>query len=379
MKFLHLIWAGIWRKLDRSILTLISIVNAFLIFGLLQGLATGIDNVAKGSDAAVLMTFSKVSQIEPMPMGHAAQIATVPGVKAVTPMVIFTGTYQSQLQYVPALAVNIDQYMAVYPDVAKKVPPAAIQAMHQTRNGALVGQQMAQRYGWKVGQTVPIKSLLWMNRDGGATWPVKVVALLPPKSGPPMLVNYDYVDQGRTLSQGTASFFYLKTADPKRATEIAAKVDALFANSPHETRTLTPKQMAQTQFKQIGDVALVINAIVGAIFFALLLSVAAVMAQSMRERTAELAILKTLGFSDGAVLGLVLAETLVFCLFSAGIGLGLAELAFPVIRNTIGFQASAGPILLAGLGFALALALISGLPPAIRAMRLQIVDALAGR
>ena len=194
-----------------------------------------------------------------------------------------------------------------------------------------------------------------------------------------MLVNYAYVDEGRTQSKGTASFFFLKTTDPKLATEIGAKVDALFANSPHETRTVTPRQMAQTQFKQIGDIALVINAIVGAIFFALLFSVGAVMAQSVRERTPELAILKTIGFTDGAVMALLLTETLVFCLFAAGIGLGLAEIAFPLIRKSIGFQASAGPILLAGLGFAVALAVISGAPPAIRAMRLQIVDALAGR
>lgn len=377
MKFLHLVWSGIWRKLDRSILTLISIVNAFLIFGLLQGLSSGIDNVAKESTAAVLMTFSKVSQIEPIPMGHAAQIRNVPGVKAVTPMVIFSGTYRSPLQIVPAIAVKVDEYLAIYPDV--KAAPAAIRAMHETRNGALVGQKLAKAYGWKLGDTVPLRSVLWLNRDGGATWPVKIVGVLGSKSGPGMLVNYDYVDEGRTQSKGTASFFFLKTVDPKRATEIGAKVDALFANSPHETRTITPRQMAQSQFKQIGDIALVINAIVGAIFFALLFSVAAVMAQSVRERTPELAILKTLGFSDTAVLGLLLAETLLFCLFAAGIGLGLAELAFPLIRNAIGFQASAGPILLAGLGFAVALAVISGVPPAVRAMRLQIVDALAGR
>lgn len=378
MKFLHLVWSGIWRKLDRSILTLVSIVNAFLIFGLLQGLSSGIDNVAKESSAAVLMTFSKVSQIEPIPMGHAAQIRSVPGVKAVTPMVIFTGTYRTPLQYVPAIAVNLDQYLTVYPDV--KVAPAALTAMRQTRNGALVGKKLAQGYGWKLGDTVPLHSLLWLNRDGGATWPVKIVGFLGgERGGPTMLVNYDYVDEGRTQSKGTASFFFLKTSDPKLANQIGARVDALFANSAHETRTLTPRQMAQTQFKQIGDIALVVNAIVGAIFFALLFSVGSVMAQSVRERTPELAILKTVGFSDGAVLGLLLAETLVFCLFAAGIGLGLAELAFPLIRKTIGFQASAGPILLAGLGFAVALAVISGVPPAIRAMRLQIVDALAGR
>jgi putative ABC transport system permease protein len=378
MKYLPLVWAGIWRKRGRAILTLLSIVNAFLIFGLLQGLATGIDNVAKESSAAVLMATSKVSMIEPLPMGHAAQIRNVPGVVAVTPMVIFTGTYRSPNQYVPAIAVNVDEYLAVYPKV--KVPAAARAAMRQTRNGALVGERLAKAYGWKVGDTVPLKSVLWVNRDGSTTWPVKIVGLLPKgNSGAAMMVNYDYVDEGRSQAKGTTNFFMLKTVDPKRATEIAAAVDRLFANSPNETRTVTARQMAQSQFKQIGDIALVINAIVGAIFFALLFSVGAVMAQSMRERIPELAVLKTLGFTDGGVLALVLAETLVFCLFCAGIGLGLAELAFPLIKARIGFEAAGGPILFAGLGFAVALALISGLPPAIRAMRLQIVDALAGR
>lgn len=377
MKYLPLVWAGIWRKRGRAILTLLSIVNAFLIFGLLQGLASGIDNVAKESTAAVLMTTSKVSLIEPLPMGHAAQIRNVPGVTAVTPMVIFTGTYRSPTQYVPAIAVKVDDYLAVYPNV--KVSPQAREAMRQTRNGALVSDGLAKSYGWKIGDTVPLKSVLWANRDGSTTWPVKIAGIIPRGSGPGMMVNYEYVDEGRTQSKGTTSFFMLKTVDPKRATQIGAAVDKLFANSPNETRTITARQMAQSQFKQIGDIALVINAIVGAIFFALLFSVGAVMAQSMRERIPELAVLKTLGFTDGGVLALLLAETLVFCLFCAGIGLGLAELAFPLVKESIGFEAAAGPILLAGLGFAVVLALISGLPPAIRAMRLQIVDALAGR
>lgn len=375
MKFLHLVWAGIWRKRGRAILTLLSIVNAFLIFGLLQGLSSGIDNVAKESGAAVLMSFSKVSQIEPLPMGHAAQIRTVKGVTAVTPMVIFTGTYRTQTQYVPAMAVNVEEYLTVYPNV--KVTPAARQAMRTTRDGALVGERLAKSYGLKVGDTLPVRSMLWVNRDGSQTWPLKVVGLI--KGGPGTLVNYDYVDEGRTQAKGTASMFLLKTSDPKRSAEIGEAVDRLFANSPYETRTITPRQMAQGQIKQIGDIALVINAIVGAIFFALLFSVGAVMAQSMRERIPELAILKTLGFTDRGVLALILTETLVFCVFSAAIGLGIAAALFPVIRNTIGFQASAGAILFTGFGFAVALALVCGLPPAWRASRLQIVDALAGR
>jgi putative ABC transport system permease protein len=317
-----------------------------------------------------------VSQIEPLPLGHAAQIRTVPGITAVTPMVIFTGTYRSPTQYVPAMAVNVDEYLSVYPRI--KVGKAARDAMRQTRNGVLMGERLAKAYGLKVGDTFPIKSLLWVNRDGGQVWPVKVVGLIQ-GSGPAVLVNYDYVDEGRTQSKGTASFFMLRIADPKKGAEIGSAVDRLFANSPYETRTITARQMAQSQIKQIGDIAFVVNAIVGAIFFALLFSVGAVMAQSMRERTAELGILKTLGFTDGGVLTLVMAETLIFCLFSAAIGLGIAEALFPLVRKTIGFQASAGPIAFAGLGFAVALALVCGLPPAWRAMRLQIVDALAGR
>jgi putative ABC transport system permease protein len=278
---------------------------------------------------------------------------------------------------VPAIAVDIANYKSVNPDL--KVSAAQVAAMSRTRNGALVGERLAKGYGWKVGDTVPIRSMLWQNRDGGAVWPVKVVGVLGKGSGPAMLVNYAYVDEGRTQQQGTASFFFLRTTDPKQAAQISSRVDALFANSPHETRTITPKEMARNQLKQIGNIALVINAIVGAIFFALLFSVGAVMAQQVRERIPELAILKTLGFTDSGVLALVIAETLLFCVFSAAIGLGLAELAFPLIRKTIGFEASAGMIAFAGLGFAVALALVAGLPPAIRAMRLQIVDALAGR
>jgi putative ABC transport system permease protein len=171
----------------------------------------------------------------------------------------------------------------------------------------------------------------------------------------------------------------LRVADPNHANQIARAVDQMFANSPHETKTATQRQLAQDQLKQIGDIGLVVNEIVGAAFFALLFSVGSVMMQSVRERTPELAVLKTLGFSDGAVLALIVGEAIILCLISAAIGLGLAAMAFPVIKAGIGFNVQAGPVLLVGLVLAVALALVVGLPPAIRGMRLSIVDALAGR
>jgi putative ABC transport system permease protein len=375
MKWLPLVWAGIWRKKGRSILTLVAIVNAFLMFGLLQGLSTGIDNITRDSNAAVLMAFSKISQIEPLPMGLGEQIKTVPGVAAVSPMVIFTGTLKTNVQYVPAVAVDVDQFLTV--NRRLKTSAGGLEAMRQTRNGALANPQLMKNYGWKVGDTVPINSLLWVNRDGSRIWPVKIVGTI--SGGPPMLVNYSFVDEGRNQSNGTTSFFLIRIADPTKAAQVGAAVDALFANSPNETKTITQRQMASEQLKQVGDIGLVITAIVGAIFFALLFTVGAVMAQSMRERIPELAVLKTLGMTDAGVLTLLLTETLIFCLFSAGIGLGLAQIAFPLVRKTIGLEIDAGLILSLGFMLAAGLAVICGLPPAIRAMRLRIVDALAGR
>jgi len=381
VKFAPLIWAGVWRKPGRAILTLLSIVTAFLLFGLLQGFASGLNQAGSQTRADVLLTFARVSQIEPLPVSQAAQIKSVPGVAAVTPVVLFTGTYRTPLQLVPAFAVDIDQLAAADPDL---ITPAQIQAMHAHRDGILASSLIAGRYGWKIGDSVPIRSFQWTNRvSGGSTWTLDVVGVHGGAQDDFFknitLVNYDFIDQARTTSQGTASLFVLRIADPNRASQIGGAVDRLFANSPHETKTATQRQLAQDQLKQIGDIGLVVNEIVAAAFFALLFSVGSVMMQSVRERTPELAVLKTLGFTDGGVMGLVLGEAITLCLFAAAIGLGLAYVTFPGIRALTGFGIRGGPVMGVGLLIAVGLALIVGLPPAIRGMRLSIVEALAGR
>ena len=381
MKFLNLVWAGIWRKKGRAILTLLSIVNAFLMFGLLQGFTSGIDNAVKETRADILYSYSRVSILEGLPLGHIAQIKTVKGVQAVTPLVVFTSTYRTPGNFVQALGVDPETFFVTYP--ALSASPAALQKMHQLRTGALMGSDLAKSQGWKVGDTVPLRSQFWPNKDGSATWPVTIagtyVSKDPNFGASSLLINYDYIDQGRTSQNGTANLFILRVADPKKAGDISADVDKLFANSPHETKTATQHEYAMNQLKQIGDISLVVRAIMGAVFFALLLSVGAVMMQSVRERTNELGVLKTLGFTDQGVLALVFTESLVFCLFCAAIGLGVAFVLFPVIKSRIGFAMQPGPAMSLGLVAAVVLALVTGLPPAIRAMRLQIVDALAGR
>ncbi|MEO6378237.1 MAG: ABC transporter permease [Caulobacteraceae bacterium] len=380
MKFFHLVWAGIWRRKGRAILTLLSVMNAFLLFGLLQGFASGLNQAVADTRADMLFAFSRVSQIEPLPMGHRAQIAAVPGVRNVSPMLIFSSTYQKPTQRVNAMAVDLQEFFAS--STSLKIPPAQLQAAARTRNGAVVQDTLAQKYGWKIGDRIPLKSLLWTNRDGSTTWPVDVVGIYTSTdkfSMAPMLVNYDFVDEGRTTSNGTTSFFVVRLNDPQRANEIGVQIDKLFANSPYETKSSTVRQMAQDQIKRIGDIGLVINAIVGAVFFALLFSVGSVMMQAVRERTPELAVLKTVGFTDGGVLWLILAESLLFCLVSAGLGLGLASALFPMVKSSVGFAIAPGPVIALGLVVAALLAVATGLPPALRGMRLQIVDALAGR
>ncbi len=381
MKFLPLVWAGIWRKPGRAILTLLSILNAFLLFGMLQGFNSGLNSVASETHADILYTFSRVSQIEPLPMSQLAQIQRVPGVRAATPLIIFSSTYRQPTTRVSAYAVDPDGFFNLYPSL--KVPPAALEAMKRTRTGAIVGADMMKRFGWKIGDRVPLRSMLWSNRDGSPTWPVDIVGVYQSTdqvfSANALLANYDYVDQGRTVASGTAGFYMVRVADPNQANNVAASIDRLFANSPHETKTASERQLVQDQIKQIGDIGLVIGAIVGAVFFALLFSVGAVMMQSMRERIPELAVLKTLGFSDGRILWLILSESVVFCVISGGLGLAGAAALFPLIKKQIGFSIHPGPVMLVGIGFAVGLALLTGLPPAIRGMRLQIVDALAGR
>ena len=380
MKFLPLIWAGIWRKPSRAVLTLLSVVNAFLLFGVLQGFSSGLNHAVAETHADVLLSLSKIS-VDPLPVSQLAQIKMVPGVRATMPMVPFISSYRTPTQIVPAEAVDASQVLAVDPGLT--IPQSMIEALQRDRTGAIVSRILASRFGWKVGDRVPLKALTVTNRDGSPTWPVDIVGIFSSSGGTlfknAMLVNFDYVDQGRTGNSGTAPVFVIRIDDPNRANQIAASIDQMFANSAHETKTATVRQIAQNNLKQIGDIGLVINAIVAAVFFALLFSVGALMMQSVRERTPELAVLKTLGFTDQALMGLILAESLTFCLVSAAIGLGLAAMLFPVAKALIGFNVQAGPLMLAGLGLAVALAMISGLPPAIRAMRLQVVDALAGR
>ena len=279
------------------------------------------------------------------------------------------------------LATDPGTLFDIYPDW--HVSPDQLQAMSGQRTGALVGEALMKAYGWKLGDRVPLRTSV-AQQDGSTDWSFEIVGTFavagPAAQENRIIVNYAYFDEARMFDKGRAFAFIASIDDPLRSAQVCAAIDALFANSPDETLTQNETEFAQAQLRQIGDVGAMVNAIVGAVLFTLLFLTANTMHQAVRERIPELAVLKAIGYTDGLLTGLVLTESMLLCLVAALLGLAVAALVFPV-TEALGISGAALPpgVVVSGVGVALLLALVSGLPPAWRARRLTVVDALAGR
>jgi putative ABC transport system permease protein len=380
VKFFPLVWTSLWRKKARTIFTLLSITIAFLLFGLLQGINAWLADFG-GSNADRVYVVSRVSQLQPLPTSYLHQIEQVPGIRQSTYMAGFTGFYQEKRNSLVAFATDVQTFFALYPDW--QIAPDQLAAMNRTRAGAIVAAPLMRAFGWKIGDRIPLRTSV-MKRDGSADWNLEIVGTYDVPATPieanRILINYAYFDEARLLDRGTAWAFVAAVKDPARSAQVCAAVDALFVNSANETVTQDEKTYVQGQLRQLGDVSLMANAIVAAVMFTLLFLTGNTMMQSVRERTSELAILKTVGFPDRAVTALVLIESAVLCVVAASLGLAAAAATFPVTA-ALGIAGSSLPLKVVGLGLAisLVLAFISGLPPAWRAQRLTIVEALAGR
>lgn len=381
MKYFHLIWAGLWRKTTRTILTMLSIIVAFLLFGLLQGVNQGFNSVVENLNVNRLYTSAKTNMVDGLPIAYWNRIKNIPGVSHVSHWTYFGGYFREAKNAIPAFATDADELFAIYKEI--KIKPEYLKAMKSTRTGALVSEPLAKEYGWKVGDRIPIGTSIWTNKEGSNTWFFDIVGTFDVSSYgagfPSFYINYDYYDEAKAFGNGVVHYYLVGIADATQATQVSKTIDAQFENSSNETRTQTESGLAQTQMKQIGDINFIVNAIVGAVLFTLLFLTANTMMQSVRERIPELAVLKTLGFSDTKVLTLVLIEAFVLCIFAALIGLAVAASVFPMMKALLGDLPMPPVVVYMGVGIALLLALISGLPPAIRAQRLNIVDALAGR
>ncbi|MDM4769140.1 ABC transporter permease [Solimonas sp. SE-A11] len=381
MKYFPLVWSALWRKKPRTIFTMLSIVVAFLLFGMLQAVAQSMTQSVQISGADRLFTAGKFSFTEILPLGYYARIKSTPGVQLASHASWFGGVYQNERNFFGQFAVDHETYLDVYTDLI--VSEEARRAWARNKTGALVGSGLAKKFGWKVGDRIPIQAAIWPKRDGRNDWEFDVVGLIDGQDeasqaqADVLLFRFDYFDEARQFGQGYVGWYLEKIADPAQAATIAAAIDRQFANSPKETRTDSEKAFNQAFMKQMGDIQLIVRSILGAVFFTLLFLTGNTMMQSVRERIPELAVLKTIGFSDPSVLALVLAESLLLCLIAALAGLGAASIMMPGLAAKMPGLEMGAEVWLMGLGLAAVLAAIVGFLPAWRAMRLDIVNALS--
>ncbi len=376
MRFLGLVWANLTRKKLRTTLTIGSFAVATFLFGLLvtiRGAFSGGADVA-GTDR--LTVINKTSLIMPLPYSYLSRLQQVPGVAAVTFATWFGGVYQDERNFFPQFAVDKDSWFRVYSEYV--VPGDQLAAFMRDRQGCLVGRALARRFDWKVGDRIPLRGTIWPG-----TWEFNLDGIYdghrPGVDTSQMLFRYDYLEERRAFGKGTVGWYVVKLANPDDAVKVAAAIDGGFANSPYETLTQTEKAFAAAFAKQMGNIELLVLTIGGVVFFTLLLVTGNTMAIAVRERTAEIAVLKTVGFADTVVLGLVLVESLLIAGQGGALGLLLAKL-FTLGGDPTGgvlgtFYLSWNAIGL-GLGLALLVGAAAGALPAVAAMRLDVARAL---
>jgi putative ABC transport system permease protein len=388
LKFFGLVWAMLWRSRARTWLTLASLVTAFLLLGLIQAAKSLFAGEQINLSAPILITQARVSFTSPLPMRLVPQVEAVPGVASVSHSQFFGGIYQDDPRnFFPQFAVNPERWIRTFPECV--LPPEQEQAWRTTRTGAIIGPQLAQRFGWKVGDKIPLKSQIWPQRDGSRAWAFDLVGIFGDKVKDScarignMYVNYAYFDEARQFGNGGAGIIVVRIANPDQAEAIGQRIDAMFENSPDETKTQTEKEFSLNFLRQVGNLKLILYSILGAVFFAILMLTGNTMLQAVQDRIPELAVLKTIGFTDRQVLGLVLSESLFLCVLGGLTGMLLSMGAMWALANAPGIafppmNANAQVWLFAAGAMGL-LSLAVGLWPALRAWRLSIVDALAGR
>lgn len=381
MKFFHVIWSNLKRKKLRTALTMLSILVAFVLFGFLSAIKHALAGGITLEGANRLVVRHKVSIIQLLPEAYKARMERIPGVSAATHLTWFGGVYQDPKNFFAQMPVVPEEFLLMHPEYLLK--PEEKQAWLRTRIGCIVGRKTAEKFKWKIGDKVPIQSAIWMQTDGNHTWEFEVAGIFDGKDKntdtTQLFFRYDYFDEARGGAKGQVGWYMVRVGDPSKAPQIAKAIDAEFANSPAETKTETEGAFVQAFTRQIGDIVLITASIMGAVFFTILLVTGNTMSQSIRERTGEIGVLKAIGFTRGQVLGLILAESCLVSILGGVAGLGLAWIAISRGDPTGGMlPLFAFPVrdLLIGFIISIALGFVTGVFPAIYAMRLRVADAL---
>lgn len=375
VKYALLIWAGFWKRPARTVLTVLSIAVAFVLFGSIQGISSAFGAVQERLRADRLVTNNP--SLLPLPIADQNKIRAVPGVVDVTQVAMMFATYQEPRNTVVPMATDVRTMFATHPEW--HVSAEGLAAMKSHRTGAIVGSGHARRFGWKIGDRIPLMSRT-LKTDGSTDWAFDVVAIYDDENSPGeangFFINYDYFDAARYLDRGTVVQYLTVIDKASDAILVSSAIDRIFENSSSPTRTQSEKESVQSRLAQVGSIELFVSIILSAVFFALLFLTANTMAQSVRERLAEFATLKTIGFSDVLIVELVLAESALLFLTGAILGLSAAGIILSRIQIPLLVpQISSSVLAAAGLVCALMVA-ISTVVPAWRARQLNIVDAL---
>jgi putative ABC transport system permease protein len=382
MKFIPLIWRNLLRRKIRTLMTIGSIFIAFLLFGILMAVRAAFSMGVDIAGADRLVSIHKVSLIQLIPRSYLERIRAVEGVSAVTHANWFGAYYQEPSNFIANFAVEPEPYLQMYPEFV--VPEEQKKAWFANRTGAVVGISTAKKFGWKVGDRVPLISPIYRKPDG-APWDFTIEGIYDsPVKGTDktmFIFHYDYINETFRDTQvaNQVGWYIIRVADPSTSDQLAKRIDAMFANSPTETKTATEKAFVSDFAKQVGDIGAIMIAIASLVMFFILFVAGNAMAQSIRERTSELAVLKTVGFSDGRILTLVLVESCVVALIGGGLGLlvawGIIAQGDPTNGMLPSFYFPVRDLVL-GVALVAVLGIGTGLLPALQAQRLKIVNAL---
>ncbi len=386
MKYFSLIWSALFRSKTRTFLTLLSVIAAFMLFGLLDSVRVAFTSGGGVAGADRLVVSSRLSLTQMLPLNLEQKIASTPGVKKVAYAAWFGGIYKDPKNFFPNFSVGPD-YMALYPEY--KIPPEQLKAWENDRTGAIVGEALAKKHGWKIGDTIPLQATIFPKKDGSNAWPLTLRGIFrvaddkKKNEEAQLLFHWKYFDEANQFVNGQVGWYMVKLDNVDHATRVAKAIDAISENSDRETKSQTEQAFNQSFLKQFADIGFIVTAIMGAVFFTLLLLTGNTMAQAVRERIPELAVLKTLGFNNRTVLALVLAESVLLVVLGGVIGMALATVIVPGLAAASGGFMPAGTVpketWLMGVLLMVGIGVVVGVLPATRAMRLKIVDALAGR
>ena len=382
MSYLLLIRKNLFRHKLRASLMIVCILTAFAIFGVLASIERSVN---AGQDLAVanrLMVVNKINFTQPLPVSYVGRVRAIEGVRQVTHVNWFGGYYQDPKNFLVALAVDPVTYMEVYDDELD-ISAEARRSFIRERTGALVGEAMAKRFGWKIGDHVPIANDVFMQKNGSRRWDFTVVGIdkgkKPEVDTNFMVFRYDYFDEARALGKGQIGAMVLRTASPAANDRVARTIDQMFSNSDYETSTDTEKALSRAFIAQFGNIKLIMVVVVGAAFVTILMIVGNTLMMSVRERTREIGVLKSLGFPPNRILRLILGEAILLALAGGLSGLWLAALFMLSVHDSVGDlvpQKISPDVTLAGFALMLGFGIVTGLIPALNAMRLGVAAAL---